>query len=218
MSAPAGAATGTIADWEMNEPNGATVLVDSSGHGFDGQIGAAVTPNGSSHFFDLRKHNGVPPAPEHLDVVPNKTGLSPGTGNYVITLRLKWTAPLVDVNLIQKGQGAARGWKIESSGGWVRCQFLGTDGNATIKSIDFPSQWSRPGADTRDWHTVTCARIGKTVSLSIDNHLIASKTHATGNITNTWPISIAGKTKCDNVQVTCDYWSGSIDYIRITTS
>lgn len=214
---PAGAASRTIAAWEMNEPKGATVLVDSSGHGYNGHIGAAVTPNGSSHYFDLRKHNGVPPAPEHLDTVADKAGLSPGTRNYAITLRLKWTAPLVDVNLIQKGQGAARGWKVESSGGYVRCQFLGTQGNATIKSIDFSSPYKRPGKNTQ-WHIVTCARTGKTVSLTIDGHLIGTKTHATGNIVNDWPVSIAGKTKCDNVKVTCDYWSGSIDYIHITTS
>lgn len=214
---PAGAASQTLAAWEMNEAKGATVLVDSSGHGYNGHIGAAVTPGGGVHYFDLRKHNGVPPAPEHLDTVPDKAGLSPGTRNYAVTLRLKWAAPTVDVNLIQKGQGAARGWKVESSGGWVRCQFLGTSGNATIKSIDFPSKYSRPGANKK-WHVVTCARTAKTLSLTIDGHLIGTKTRATGNIVNNWPVSIAGKTKCDNVKVTCDYWSGWIDYIHITTS
>jgi hypothetical protein len=208
------AATTVVADYEMNEAPGSTVLVDGSGNGFNGHIGAAVTPNGSSHHFDLRSHtSGTPATPEHLDTVPSRPGLNPGSRNYAITLRLRWAGPLPDVNLVQKGQGASRGWKIESATGHVRCQFLGTLGQVTLKSIDFTSKTWADG----NWHIVTCARIGNVASLRIDGQLIGSRTKDVGDITNTWPISIAGKTQCDNVKVWCDYWSGDMDYIRITS-
>jgi hypothetical protein len=218
--APAGqastapAAATMIADYEMNEAPGSTVLVDSSGNGFNGTIGTAVTPDGSTHFFDLRSHtSGTPVTPEHLDTVPSQPGLNPGSGNYAITLRLRWAGPLPDVNLVQKGQGSARGWKVESAKAHVRCQFLGTLGQVTIKSIDYTSQTWADG----NWHIVTCARIGNVASLTIDGQLIGSKTANVGDISNTWPISIAGKTQCDNVTVWCDYWSGDMDYIQITS-
>ena len=203
-----------IADWEMNEAPGSTVLVDSSGNGFNGTIGAAVTPNGSSQFFDLRSHkSGTPVTPEHLDTVAPFPGLNPGTADYSITLHLRWAGPLPDVNLVQKGQGSSRGWKVESATGHVRCQFLGSISQATVKSIDFTNQTWADG----NWHTVTCSRTASSVSLTIDGKLIGRTNHVTGNIVNNWPISIAGKTQCDNVTIWCDYWSGDIDSIVITS-
>ena len=38
--------------------------------------------------------------------------------------------------------------------------------------------------------------------------------HATGNISNTKPLTIAGKGTCDQVSVTCDYWVGQMDYVQ----
>jgi hypothetical protein len=37
----------------------------------------------------------------------------------------------------------------------------------------------------------------------------------TGDITNTVPLTIGGKLNCDQISVTCDYFVGEIDYIRI---
>ena len=31
-------------------------------------------------------------------------------------------------------------------------------------------------------------------------------------------MTIAGKGNCDQVEITCDYFSGDIDYVRIETS
>jgi hypothetical protein len=215
VASPAGATSGqTIALWDMNEAPGSTVLIDSSANGFNGTIGSAVTPNGASQFFDLRSHkSGTPVTPEHLDLVPDAPGLSPGTRDYSITIRLRWAAALPDVNLVQKGQGSAHGWKVESAKGHVRCQFIGTSGQATVKSTDFTSKTWADG----NWHIVTCSRTASAVTETIDGVLIGQTNHATGDITNTWPISIAGKTKCDNITVWCDYWSGDIDYITITS-
>ena len=42
------------------------------------------------------------------------------------------------------------------------------------------------------------------------------KNGATGYINNSIPMTIGGKINCDQIKVTCDYFSGMIDYIRIT--
>ena len=54
--------------------------------------------------------------------------------------------------------------------------------------------------------------------LSIDGVVIGQTVHATGNISNTLPLTIGGKLNCDNVAITCDYFAGDIDYVTIETS
>jgi hypothetical protein len=39
-----------------------------------------------------------------------------------------------------------------------------------------------------------------------------------GKISNTRPVTIAGKGDCDQVEITCDYFSGDLDYVHIETS
>ncbi len=39
----------------------------------------------------------------------------------------------------------------------------------------------------------------------------------TGQISNIMPFAIGGKSKCNAVTVTCDYWVGEMDYVRIET-
>ena len=45
---------------------------------------------------------------------------------------------------------------------------------------------------------------------------MATAKGSTGKISNTRPISIAGKLNCDQVTTTCDYFTGDIDYVKIT--
>ena len=52
----------------------------------------------------------------------------------------------------------------------------------------------------------------------IDGVVTGRNRNATGNISNTRPVSIAGKGNCDQVEITCDYFSGDIDHVRIETS
>ena len=42
--------------------------------------------------------------------------------------------------------------------------------------------------------------------------------HATGNISITWPLSISGKSKCNQTTTFCDYFAGQIDYLQIQTT
>jgi hypothetical protein len=56
------------------------------------------------------------------------------------------------------------------------------------------------------------------VTMVIDGVVTGRNRNATGNISNTRPVTIAGKGNCDQVEVTCDYFSGDIDHVRIETS
>jgi hypothetical protein len=47
---------------------------------------------------------------------------------------------------------------------------------------------------------------------------VSTLKHATGTISNTSTLSIAGKLNCDQVKITCDYWTGQMDYVQISTS
>ncbi len=208
LAPPATAATlTTVALWNMNERSGST-LVDSSGHGINGSIGSEVVKNGSVHTFNPLK--ATPPAhPGHIDLVSNSK-LNPGTRDYSITIRLKWTNAFG--NIIQKGQSATAGgyFKWQAPNGKVQCLFRGSVGNAGVGS---PTALNN-GA----WHVVNCTRTATAVTMTVDGVQVAKIAHATGNISNTKPLSIAGKNSCDQITVTCDYWAGQIDYVQIQTS
>lgn len=100
---PAGAAaTQTLALWNLNERAGSTVLQDSSGHGISGTIGSHVVSNGSYENFPyVPGGDGGLVDPQHLDLV-NSSLLNPGTRDYSVTFRLKFTLALG--NPMQKGQ------------------------------------------------------------------------------------------------------------------
>ena len=52
----------------------------------------------------------------------------------------------------------------------------------------------------------------------VDGKVTMTLKHATGNISNSVPLTIAGKGNCNQVRITCDYWVGDIDYVQIQTS
>ena len=65
------------------------------------------------------------------------------------------------------------------------------------------------------WHTIRCERTATRVTMTVDGVIVARRNGTTGSISNTWPLSIAGKVSCDQVRVTCDYFPGFIDRIQI---
>jgi hypothetical protein len=201
--------------WEMNESAGATVMADSGPHALDGTIGAEI---GSGFVFDgsvgydfgwLRPD--TPPAhPQHGVAVPDSDELDPGTRDYAVTLRMRTTS--LFGNVIQKGQGGAPGgrWKIEAPRGLIICAFQGSSGYVEAKATT--------AIDDGAWHVVTCERTARYVTLTIDGVVEAATKGATGTIANTWPLAIGGKTGCDQVKVTCDYFPGDIDRVEIDAS
>ncbi len=210
---PAGAAaTKTLALWNMNEAAKSTVLQDSSGHGINGTIGAHVVSNGSYENFPYVPggDGGIVDA-QHLDLV-NNSQLNPGTRDYAITFRLKFTLALG--NPMQKGQTGTPGGffkvQLDGGGGKILCSFVSPTGSASV--------WSSNTINNGAWHVVTCTRTATQVSVTVDGVVVGKIAHATGNISNTWPLAFGGKSKCDQVKTFCDYFTGQIDYVQIMTS
>ena len=208
--APAAARDDTVAYWSMDE-NGRT-FYDHGGSNLDGRVGrevqTGVRVDGARAYRFPRLSPDTPPThPEHLVVVPDRAALDPGDRDFAITIRMR--AHEQFGNIVQKGQATVPGgsYKLQFPGGRVQCWFRGSDGQVLVTA-------PRPINDYR-WHTVTCERLEEGVTLDVDGDRVAAKRGPTGRIANSWPLSIGGKTSCDQIEVGCDYFAGDIDYLRI---
>ena len=213
-AAPASAAT--LADWEMNEGPGASVMQDSSGNGVNGQIGTSIVTGfnvlGATAYHWPFKSPTQPPADPQRLVQVNASSLNPGTGTYSVTLRYRTNQHFG--NIIQKGQaGSGAYFKIENPNGQLNCVFRGktSSGSLVRKAVQDPTATS-----DNKWHIATCTRSSTGLTLTMDGKVVATAKGSTGNVTNTRPITIGGKLNCDQVKTTCDYFTGDIDYIKIT--
>ena len=209
-----------LADWEMNEAPGSTVMIDSSGNNINGAIGSAVQVgtflDGSTGYaWDNTIPTAPPPKPERL-VQVNDSRLNPGNRDYAVTVRFRTTRSYG--NMIQKGQSQTPGgyfkWEIPS--GILMCLFRSRSSNGTLlgeKSVKSPA--SMPLNDGV-WHTVRCEKTVDRVTMTIDGTTTVQSSRGTiGSISNNKPLTIAGKAVCDQVEVTCDYFSGNIDWVHI---
>ena len=211
--APADAAPDhLVALWEMNESPGSRTMIDSSGHGLRGSVGgevdAGVRVGGATGYRFSRLEPDTPPAhPRHLVTVPDAAALDPGSRDFAITIRLRTTHHFG--NIVQKGQATVSGgnYKLQIPGGIVQCLFRGSAGTVLVSS-------PRPLNDGR-WHTVRCVRTSAGLTLAVDGATVARRLGPSGRIANSWPLSIGGKTSCDQVYVGCDYFAGDIDYIAL---
>jgi PKD repeat protein len=207
------AATTTSAFWSMDEAPGATTFSDSSGNNLSGTVGADVQTgvlfNGATaHRFPNISPTAPPARPQHLDQVPSNTRLNPDAQDYAVTVRYRTTKSYG--NILQKGQNATTGgyWKFEQPNGIVYCLFKGSTGQQRTARSDF-------ALNDGQWHTVRCERTASAVTMYVDGVQHNRLTGPTGTIANTWELSIGGKSRCDQIDVTCDYFVGDIDYIRI---
>jgi hypothetical protein len=214
VSASFGAASAfgaVIADWEMNEPPGATTMMDSSGSGLSGAIGSAVVTgvvtDGATGYRWPSENRWGSAHPERLIKVDSSL-LNPGTANFTVVMRF-YTASFGDQNIVQKGQAKTRGgqWKIAIKNGKIVCNFLGVQHRSAV--------WSREIIADSKWHIVRCDRRTTGVTITIDGGAPKTNSNWTGSISNTWPVSIGGKPKCDAVTVQCDYFVGRIDSIVV---
>ena len=215
LASPGNAAT-PRAIWQMNEAAGATIMGDSSGHGLNGTIGShvqtgvALTGGGTGYRFPYLKPNTPPADPEHIVRVANNPLLNPGTGNFAVEFRMRTTHSFG--NIIQKGQAGSAGgyWKFQQPSGKVSCLCGGSAGSSGAGST--------VRVNDGNWHTVRCERTSSSVTMYIDGQRTGRNTNPTGTIANTRPVTIAGKGNCDQVNITCDYFSGDLDYVKIETS
>jgi chitodextrinase len=209
-----------LADWEMNEAPGSTVMMDGSGNNINGAIGSAVQVgtflDGSTGYaWDNTVPTAPPPKPERL-VFVNDSRLNPGNRDYAVTVRFRTTRSYG--NMIQKGQSQTPGgyfkWEIPS--GILMCLFRSRSSNGTLlgeKSVKSPA--TMPLNDGV-WHTVRCEKTVDRVTMTIDGTTTVQSSRGTiGSISNNIPLTIAGKGVCDQIEVTCDYFSGNIDWVHI---
>jgi len=212
VGVPAVAAGGPVAVWGMNERAGTTVMTDTSGNGLHGTVGREVVTHVSAggavgYRFPRLEPDTPPTHPQHLVIVPDRSALDPGSRDYTVTVRLRTTHSFG--NIIQKGQATVSGgnFKLQIPSGLVQCLFRGSGGSVMVTA----DRRINDGA----WHTVACTRTSGAITLVIDGRVSARKSGRTGTIANTWPLTIGGKHKCDQIEVGCDYFAGDIDYARI---
>ncbi|HSS67301.1 MAG TPA: fibronectin type III domain-containing protein [Nocardioidaceae bacterium] len=215
------ATNNVVADWELNEGTTATTAVDSSGNGIDG----AIDPTAASHGL----HTGVMeggntfyrwdnrcPACEPAEVqrvvtIPDDDRLDITDASMTWSLEFRFRTGRPFGNFMQKGQSASRGGqiKVQAPNGIVQCLFKGEDGTRVGTGSPDP-------LNDNQWHTVECIRTETQVKEFVDGVRVAVKNGATGIINNKKPFTIGGKTECDQITITCDYFVGDIDYVKVS--
>lgn len=212
------AAVGVLtADYQMNEPTGSSVMTGSSGIGLDGTIALSdqittgwVSYDGAIGYHWLRRPPNEPPAePERVIQVPDNLNLEPGPNTGTFTIEMRYRTKERFGNITQKGQATTKGgqWKIQNPQGRPSCLFKGSIGRVATR---VPT-----AINDNLWHVLTCVRTPTRVTVLVDGVEVNHQNGSTGTIDNQMPMTVGGKIDCDQIKVTCDYFSGDIDYIRI---
>lgn len=201
------------ASWEMSEPSGATTMVDSGPNG----LHATVNPSGvtTGFVFDgatgyqwyWRNPTAPPASPERVIQIPDNPALDPRGDTFTIEIRYRTRNKFG--NITQKGQATTPGgqFKIQNPGGMPECLFKGSLGQGGVRT-------PTPINDNR-WHVLRCVKTATYVDMYVDGVRVGRKNGAVGYIDNNWEWVIGGKSRCDQIRVTCDYFSGEIDYVRV---
>ncbi len=205
----------TQVQFDMNEPGGATVMTDSSGSGVTGAINQAGLDTGVSYggavgYSWAYTPPAKPPAmPERVIQVPDNSRLDPQGDTFTVEIRFRTNRKFG--NIIQKGQSASKGgqWKIQNPGGKPSCLFKDSNGRRVAIQVKQP-------INDNQWHTLTCVRTTANVTVYVDGVYVNRKKGVTGVIDNKIPMTIGGKINCDQVKTTCDYFTGMIDYVKIS--
>jgi PKD repeat protein len=211
----ASAVEAVTADYEMNEAPGTTVMQDSSGNGVDGVVDptgvqSGATFDGATGYNWVRRPPAVPPVdPQRIVQVPDNPNVEPGNAaDFTVEIRFRTKEKFG--NIIQKGQSQSKGgqWKIENPQGIPTCLFKGSLGRVATGA--------KTAINDNSWHVLTCVLTRTRLTMYIDG---VERSHLNGNpgtIDNAIPMTVGGKINCDQVDITCDYFSGQIDYVRIT--
>jgi hypothetical protein len=219
LAVPAAVAdTSVSVAWEMNEPRGATTMVDSGPLALAGAIGDEVrtgVASGGATAYQWPFVAGINTAyrPERLVLVPNGAPVNPDGTAFQVEMRFRTKQG--DKNIVNKGQSGNKNgfWKIETSKGKLKCVFRGPSGGLSIVT---------PTVVNDDaWHKVVCRHTASSLTMTLDDTWSRTRSGTTGPIKNREPMSIGGKNKCAALGdggVDCDYYSGLVDYVRITKS
>lgn len=215
LALPATSVTTTAADWEMNEPAGSTVMNDSA-DGHDGAIAPdaashGLTSNGSYYHWSQRCSACLPVESSRVVQVADSPALEIPDASVTYTLSFRFRTGSNAGNYMQKGQSATRGGqvKVQAPKGNVQCLFKGANGVRV-------GTGGGPLTNDGQWHTVTCVHTATKVQKFTDGVLVGTKNGSTGPIDNKTPFVVGGKINCDQMQVTCDYFVGDIDWVKIS--
>lgn len=200
--------------YQMNEPSGATTMIDSSGSGLNAPINqagldtGAVYKGATGYRWAYRDPEAPPPSPERIISVPDNPKLDPMGDTFTVEIRYRTSRKFG--NIIQKGQSTDAGgqWKFQNPGGRPSCLFKGPSGQAGVRVAN--------PINDNEWHVLRCVRTPSNVTLYVDGVYAGRKNGPTGIINNTRPMTIGGKGGCNQTTITCDYFTGDIDYVRIT--
>jgi hypothetical protein len=208
----AAASMSSVLNLQLDEPTGSGTAVDSSGLGHDGAIGSHVLmAGGFAHFDRHPPGEGIPYGLAHLITVPDALdgSLDPGSGSFSIEIRYRTKENFG--NVLQKGQSRTVGGqvKLQQPRGKLSCMFKTPQGTATAGSGTTP-------LNDNVFHTVRCERTPTSVTMYVDGVRTGRSNRTTGTLNNTKPWTIGGKSECDAVLVTCDYFAGDIDYLTLT--
>jgi hypothetical protein len=204
------------ADYEMNEPVGSLVMTDSSGFGLNGviqsspEITTGFVFDGATGYHWVRRAPNQPPAvPQRIIQVPDNINLEPGPNVGTFTIEIRFRTKENFGNITQKGQATTRGgqWKIQNPQGMPSCLFNGSLGRVATR-VKTP-------INDNQWHVLSCVKTPTRVTVLVDGVEVNRKNGSTGTIDNSIPMTVGGKINCNQENITCDYFSGDIDYIRI---
>lgn len=210
---PSAAQAVVVAEWKMDEPSGATTMVDSAGGDNNGRIGSVVTgvqglAGGSAYQFDG--------ATSYIEV-PDKANLDPGTKAITIgaTVKVEDGEILDDsYEVIRKGIVTTKGgeWKMEikragsdSTVGRLNCVFKGVLSNGTTS---LASKLANPDVVDGQAHRLECKKTGTSISAVVDGQAFPL-TKTVGKIVNAEPVVIGSKVAGDDVM------QGIIDQVTV---
>lgn len=195
-----------VGSYQMNETT-RPVLVDSSGRGQNGAIGAHVVLGGGAHTYV-----GPPPAydPARVDRVRTTSVNSPGSRDVRVTIRFRTSFPGAG-HIVSWGQTPKPMVRIQLSYGRFFCDWRGTAFDGHLARTWMPGPYN-----DNAWHTVVCAKVGGTVTMQIDGGAVqVSRAHPVGVLRPVTDLVIAGKGYCNGGSVDCDYFPGYLDYVTV---
>ena len=146
--------------------------------------------------------------------VPYNAKLSPGSSNVTATVSISTTSKPgtgdFDFDLIRSAKATPQ-YKIElfPHGGksQAQCIFVGSQNRITLPG--------GPSLSDGAWHTITCAKTSKLVTLTVDGSVVASQSIAIGSITHKsgTPFSIGYKPTSDGG---ADFYHGKVRNVSVS--
>jgi hypothetical protein len=193
LAAPARAAIDRpVAVWQMNEAAGARTMVDSSGNGINGTIGddvlAGTALSGGGTGYRFPFVQPNQPPANPEHLVRVAHRAALNPGTGAYAVEVRMRTTQSFGNLIQKGQAG-------TAGGYFKLQ----QPNGKISCLFRGSAGSSTASSG---------------SVRVND---GRNTNPTGSIANNKPLAIGGKLNCDQVNTTCDYFVGDIDYVKLQT-